>query len=214
MLRNNLKINGGILSYMFIYKEIFHDKCYNYNINLNNSTILDIGTNIGIYSLWLNENYKNINVHCFEPIPELYNAAKININKMKCNNNNFNLNNIGLSNKKEIKDIIYFPNASGLSTTCPDFEEKKNVIGSSSLFEKIVVNKITTNKQKLKIKLDTIKNYIINNKLNEIELCKIDVECSELMIMEGFQEYINNVKYYVIEIENYRSDYLKKIKRY
>ena len=32
------------------------------------------------------------------------------------------------------------------------------------------------------------------------------------MIMEGFQEYVNNVKYYIIEIENYRNEYLNKIK--
>jgi FkbM family methyltransferase len=212
MLRNNLKINGGLFSYMYIYKEIFMDKDYYFNINLNNSTILDIGTNIGMYSLWLNEKFKNINVHCFEPIPKLYNAAKININKMKHNKNNFYLNNIGLSNKKETKDITYFPNASGLSTTCQDFEDKKKAIGGSAL-KRMVVNLVTKNKEQLNIKLDTIKNYIIKNKLNEIELCKIDVECSELMIMEGFQEYINNVKYYIIEIENYRSDYLKKIKK-
>jgi len=132
---------------------------------------------------------------------------------MRHKNNIFYVNNIGLSNKKENIYINYFPNASGLSTVCSDFEEKVEVLGKDSFIKKLFVNNFTNNKKKVKIYLDTIKNYIINNNLHKIDLCKIDVECSELMIMEGFQEYINNVKYYIIEIENYRSNYLRKIKK-
>ena len=207
-----MKVSGGILSYMYIYKEIFIDKCYDFSLNLNNKVVLDIGTNIGLYSLWLNEKYTNLKVHCFEPIDVLYQTAVYNINNTKKEDNIFYINNIGLSNKKEEKYINYFPNASGLSTVCSDFEQKLDVIGKGSLINKYLVGKTVRNKEKIKIRLDTIKNYIIQNNLNEIELCKIDVECSELMIMEGFQEYVNNVKYYIIEIENYRNEYLNKIK--
>ena len=58
----------------------------------------------------------------------------------------------------------------------------------------------------------TIKNYIRNNNISHIDLCKIDVEGSELEIMMGFKEYIDIVKYYIIEIENFRPNHLKKIK--
>lgn len=212
-LKNNLEVKGGLFNYMYIYKEIFKDNCYNFKLDLNNSTILDIGTNIGLFSLWLNDNFKNLNVHCFEPIPELFNAANNNLSKLKKNNNNFYLNKYGLSDKKETKYINYYPYMSGLSTTCDDFDRKLDALGEKSIVEKVFIKNTTKKKEVLKIKLDKIKNYIKNNNIDNIKLCKIDVECSELKIMLGFEEYINKVEYYIIEVENFRENYLNSIKK-
>ncbi len=53
---------------------------------------------------------------------------------------------------------------------------------------------------------------INKNNITCIDLVKLDVEGAELDIMKGFGENINIVKEYIIEIENYRKNYLDNIK--
>lgn len=210
---NNLTINGGWLSYLWIWKEIFFDKDYNIQHNLDGKVIFDIGCNIGVFSLWLNKNYNNITVHCFEPIPDLFNAASNNINHNKKNNNTFFINNFGLSSEKNTLEINYFPYVSGLSTLYNDINEKENAVESAySKVHRIIWHILTRNKKKLDIQVKTVNEYINKNNITNIDLVKLDVEGAELDIMKGFGENINIVKEYIIEIENYRKNYLDNIK--
>ncbi len=73
--KNNIKV-GNIIN--FIYNEIFNNEEYKLNIYYDNFVIFNIGANMGLFSLWINENFKNTNVHLFEPIDELLDIAKYN----------------------------------------------------------------------------------------------------------------------------------------
>ena len=203
-----LKTGKNILNYCYIYNEIFNNGDYDYDLDLNNCEILDIGSNMGIYMLWLNEKFSNIKVHSFEPINELNDIAEYNINKIKKNNNKFIINPYGLSNKVSRTNITYFPYVNG-SSTMYNMQEKNNHL---NYFKKSIMNSLIQYRETKNIKLNTIKNYIYANNISHIDLCKIDVEGAELEIMEGFEHYIDLVKYYIIEIENFRHDYLNKIK--
>lgn len=212
-INNNLTINGGFLSYMWIYKEVFFDKDYQTKQNLDNTTILDIGANVGVFSLWINDNYENTTVHSFEPVPDLYKSTLENTQKCQKNNNHFIVNDFGLSNKNEDITIKYFPNASGLSTAFHDIDDKEAAFGKMGNFlEKQVWHVVTRKQIDLNVKVRRIEDYLVENNINEVSLCKIDVEGSEENILKGFGSKINIVKEYIIEVENYRPGVLDRMK--
>jgi len=121
--KNDIKVGKNIINFIYIYNEIFNNEDYKLNINYDNFVIFDIGANMGLFSLWINENFKNTKVHLFEPIDELLDIAKYNLNNMKKNNNQFTFNNVGLSNNNYNDIIYYYYYANGLSTI-NDFNDK------------------------------------------------------------------------------------------
>lgn len=206
--KKSIDVGEGFLNYAYIYKEIYLDNEYNINKSLDNSVVFDIGANLGLFTLNICEKFKNMKIHCFEPIPKIFNSLKNNTKKI--GNNKVYLNNYGLSNENGIKSIIYYPYANGLSTTCDDMNKKLKYV---NFFKRLVLYYGLRKKENIKIRLKKVKEYIKENKIKSIDVCKIDVECSELVILEGFEEYIEIVKVYYIEVENFRKNYLNKIKK-
>lgn len=90
IFRNGLKIktkdgiSSGTIAVIFIKKD--------YGNISDNSIIIDIGANIGVYSLFASQS-KNTTIYAYEPMPENYNLLKENIslNKLKKNIFPFNL---------------------------------------------------------------------------------------------------------------------------
>jgi len=222
---NNLKING-LLNYIYVFNEIFVNEDYKF-LNKKNIIYFDVGGNNGLYSLYLNENNENIQVHVFEPVNELYQNIVWNINQTKKTNNKFFINNIGLGEVKKEIEINYFPNADALSTIKNDLIEKKKAITNQkcklvknipiintlckNLMKKIIDNN-NFNSEKRKIKIDTLNNYILNKNITRIDIMKIDVEGYELEVLYGINsENFKKIKTIFIEIENYRENYKNQI---
>lgn len=150
------------------------------NIDKNKDiTILDIGSNIGIYSLAFANIFKKSVIYSFEPnyntYKKLCDNIKINTNlscRVKCFNlglsNNFGKNNIGLP------DNIFYNKYS--------FSNKKN---NSELYS------IYGTKNVITINVDLLDNFVKNNNLTKIDFIKIDVEGSEFNVLKGG---INTIK--------------------
>jgi 31-O-methyltransferase len=216
--KNNLKVKG-IGNYIWIYNEIFINKDYKFlDNNKENMIYFDIGGNNGIYSLYLNENNKNIEVHVFEPINELYQNIVWNINQTKKDCNNFIINNFGLGEIKKEVEINYFKDANGLSTIKNDMEHKKKAIINYNFkgiplienISKFIVDNLKSEKRKINI--DTLNNYILEKKINRIDCMKIDVEGYELEVLQGISnDNFKKIKKILIEVENYRKNYTKQI---
>ncbi len=206
--KNDIKIGNNLINFIYIYNEIFNKEDYKLNVNYDNFVIFDIGANMGIFSLWINENFRNTKIHLFEPIDELLDIAKYNLRKMKKYNNEFIFNNVGLSDNNYYDIINYYYYANGLSTI-NDFNDK---LSYHSIIEQVILNIILRFYIKKKIKLISIKNYIINNNISNIDLCKIDVEGFENNVINGFYDKINIVKIFIIELE--KKNLKKIIKNY
>ena len=63
-----------------VYKEIFEDQCYlRHGIRLQDGdTVVDIGANIGLFSLFVMSRCANPKIYAFEPAPAVYDLLKAN----------------------------------------------------------------------------------------------------------------------------------------
>ena len=205
---NGLKTGRNFFNFAYIYNEIFIDNEYDIDINFNNKIVFDIGANMGLFSVWINENFENVQVHCFEPIKEVFEYAEHNI-KVTNNNNNFILNNIGLSNQNIITNITYYPYANGLSTINNQINKK---LQYHNILQQLILPFVTNYEENINIKLQKACDYIKNNNITEIDVCKIDVEGHELDVLLGFEDFIDIVKIFILEVEHYIPEYFDKIK--
>jgi FkbM family methyltransferase len=127
-----------------------------------NSVFLDIGANMGWYSINVALSRPNATVHCFEPIPPTFDYLTKNI---KLNNvSNITAHNFGFSNEVGEFDFYFYEEGSGNASA-------RNVSGRDDV-------------KVFKCKVDTLDRYAAN--LNQpIDFVKCDVEGAELFVFKG-----------------------------
>ena len=197
-------------------------------------TILDIGANIGILGLELTKKYPMINIHCFEPIDDIYSVLKANSNLS--NNKNFQSYNFGISDKNESIEFTYFPNAPALSSANDEiWNSKEDLIEafdgsmqnapSNWWWKKFIpkftyaffVKNLIRKKKKISCKLKPLSKVIDELSLRKINLLKIDCEGNEHKVINGINEdnwsIINQLIIEINDIDG-RLEYIKnKLKK-
>ncbi len=183
-------------------------------------TILDVGANIGMFGYKLAKKYKNLNISAFEPIPDIHRVLKENSKLSE--NNNYNTYQIGISDKNEDKEIVYYPNSPAMSTFNPEIWNDKEQLtaafqGSlehspkswwwSSFVPKaaypLIIKWFRSKPKKINCKLKTLSRVIRECFIKKIDLIKIDCEGNELKVLDGIE---NNdwriIKQIVLEVHN------------
>jgi FkbM family methyltransferase len=187
---NNFKINLNLAQ--SIDREIFLKRTYEkQQLNLLKKVskeqsfecFLDIGANIGYYSLFLNHIKK---IYAFEPNKYIFSNLKENI---KINKFNIEIFNFAISNENNQKEIWY---------------SDKNKMGGSAIFdlEDKALNKYDLNKIfKDKIETKKIDSFI---KFNDCKiLIKMDVERHENKALDGMKQLIEHNQIFLqIEIHD------------
>lgn len=110
-----------------IYHQV--EDYFKHEIRINpGDTIFDVGANIGLFSLRVDElSKKQAHIYAFEPIPNI--ASVLTQNAERFNPAQINVFSIGIGNKMETVKFYYYPNASAISTRYPDKngQEKKTI---------------------------------------------------------------------------------------
>lgn len=132
-----------------------------YGLVKENSTILDIGTNIGETLLNFAKRNTKGRIYGFEPVPYLFRRVtkNISLNPFK----NIEVNNIALSNTAE---TLYF-----------DLPTNNNSGG-------INMNKVASGTSE-KVEARTLDSFIAEKGITATDLIKIDVEGFEMNVLEG-----------------------------
>ena len=126
------------------------------------AVVFDIGANIGNHAISISPDCKQI--HAFEPDADIMSILMKNININKINN--IFANEIGLSDSARYSD--FYVNMDGN-------------IGASTLDENAKGRKF----KKTQVYLTTGDDYIRNNKIEKIDLLKIDVEGHEIQVLRA-----------------------------
>ena len=146
------------------------------------SVLIDVGANKGEFTIFGAKRVPRGRVLSFEPTEVNSQILEKNVNKNKFDN--VKIFRIGLSNKS--KNIpIYEPYDKYLNGT-------KNE-GAFSVFESKEVGKFLQN-----INVEIFDQIIKNEGLNKVSVIKIDVEGSELEVLEGMSETLRKFKPYII----------------
>ncbi len=137
-----------------------------------NDIFYDIGANYGFYSILAEEIITTGQIHTFEPNPDVFKYLQKN-----CDTNITSLNNVAL-NQTNTRSKFYIPFKKDLSQSGYASITKPNLKAPSSHYKKVTVSSIT------------LDYYCKNNKPPTI--IKLDVEGSELLVLNGGEKTIKN----------------------
>jgi FkbH-like protein/FkbM family methyltransferase len=209
----------------YVYKEIFEDQCYlRHGIRLRDgATVVDIGANIGLFSLFVMSHCANPEIYAFEPAPLVYDLLKQNCTAHGSNVHAFNL---GVSDKPKTATFTFYEKSSVFSGFNPNESEDREAIQTVvrnmlnrelSMGDSVeeYVSELTANRfgyQTHECRVTSISDIIRENQINEIDLLKIDAEKSELDIINGIEDSDwPKIDQIVIEIHDKTGEAVKRI---
>lgn len=170
---------------MGVFKEIFPHDFYNINllnkISSSSPTILDIGANVGYFTLLANIFFNPKVVLCFEPVPGNFSSLVKNLefDKKKIN--------------KTFQLAVFTPETKNIELFV-DAEEKITVTASH-------YKNISSGKMKLTCDCTDISQIIEQNKLDKIDILKMDCEGSEYDILYSLTDkYWNKISVITMEV--------------
>ncbi len=203
ILPNNLEIvHLNKYETDYVYKEIFNDKCYlRHGIYINDGdTVIDIGANIGLFSLFINQNCEKPKIYAYEPSPVVYQLLKANCEAYGQNIQTFNC---GVSDRQKTAQFTFYENSSVFSSFYTDEKEDEQVI--RAVIRNMLKSEISEESEELEryaedltagrlkskayeCQLVSVSDIIRENDIEKINLLKIDAEKSELDIINGIDD--------------------------
>jgi len=192
-----------------IYEEIFENKSYlQHGISIDdNSCILDVGANVGLFSLYVKGITPTSKLYAFEPADQTFNTLKLNLERYGLD---VRAMKIALSDydgdatfyhypKMSVNSGLYANQATDLSLT-ERFVENKFSEGSSKLIN-FLQDRFQIEAQTCEVQ--RLSTFIRSENLEKIDLLKIDVEKSELDILNGIeQEHWPLIHQIVVEVHD------------
>jgi len=172
---NGNKIPFDSLFIPYIYKEIYFDGVYVDILNgRSDMTIIDVGANIGVVTQHLREHAKKL--YAIEPSSEHFEALKRN--KEFNNWDNVEIFNIAIAGKDGMVEMK---------------KNDKNRTCNSYVLE--------YQGEKETVKALTFETFMKENKIDQVDFCKFDVEGAEddILRSDGFKNVADKIK--AIEIE-------------
>jgi FkbM family methyltransferase len=138
---------------------------------LSPSRLMDVGANIGVYSVYLSDVPSLVSIHAFEPTPSTYSILT---------------QNIGLTHTPD--KIHASPIALSREDGSMDFAIYGDLAGSNAIAD-------TTHSKATPTQIVTVTTRKLDSLIKgqgETFVCKIDVEGHELGVIEGAQGYLQN----------------------
>ncbi|MEH1779536.1 MAG: amino acid adenylation domain-containing protein [Nostoc sp.] len=214
--------NGMAITYLnkqeteFSYQEIFTDQVYLQHgiIISEGDCIFDVGANIGLFTLFIGQQYPNSVIYAFEPIPAVFEALRINTALYGLNVKLFNC---GLASELKTETFTYYPQLSLISGRFVDGEEERAVVKSFLLNQQSVTEDNTAlsmeiidellearlTSEQVTCQLKTLSDVIREHQLERIDLLKVDVEKSELDVLAGIEEEDwSKIRQLVVEVHD------------
>lgn len=183
--------------------------------------ILDVGANIGVFGIRAIQKFNQVQVHAFEPIPDIFEVLKANAEKF--DKKRFHVHQFGIATTNEEVVFSYFPNTPALSSFhMEDWDEnpssfKEAVKGSiknppegmkwmrliPTFFAGAIAKKLLKGKKQIHCLIRNTSDVIQELKLEQIDLLKVDCEGAELEVIQGIStDDWSKIKSVVIEVHD------------
>ncbi|HJX26874.1 MAG TPA: MupA/Atu3671 family FMN-dependent luciferase-like monooxygenase, partial [Thermoanaerobaculia bacterium] len=181
------------------YQEIFDDEIYlRHGITLpEGAVVLDVGANLGFFSMFVHQRAKNARVFAFEPFPPTWQALSANVGLYGLD---VQLINRGVADRPGRTEFTFYPNAPGLSgrfagteedlaenrALVLDWMERMGVRIPAEQIDEAVREHLRT--ERFEVELVTLSDVIRERGIERIDLLKVDAEKSEGYILAGLRD--------------------------
>lgn len=182
------------------YKEIYEDDIYfQFGIEVKpGDVVMDVGANIGLFSVYISEKIPDLKVYAFEPVPAIFEALQANLKNIP----SAKAYNVGLSDEEKTVEFNYYPRVNTDSTSTPfDFDKQVDMFmtkystGIARLAPKKVKRWIITKilkyayaPVKVNCTMKTVSQVIAENQIDRIDLLKMDAENADREVIAGIKE--------------------------
>ncbi|NML39137.1 amino acid adenylation domain-containing protein [Chitinophaga sp. G-6-1-13] len=197
LLPNGLPIlNANINEVRYLYQEIFMDQCYLRNgLHLHDdSCVIDVGANAGFSTLFFHLLNNRARIFSFEPIPEVFGYLSKNRSLYGIPGNAYQL---AVSDSEGQLDISYYPEVSIVSGINESSVEARELVRayirnsggnelSNEAIDELLDAKLSS--RKITCRTKTISRIIQEERLDKVDLLKIDVENSEEFVIKGIDD--------------------------
>lgn len=199
------------------YEDIFEKQVYlRHGITLNEGDcVFDVGANIGLFTLFVARNCRDVAVYAFEPAPPLFEILRANASRHAPAAHLFNF---GLASETRDAAFTFYPNSSGMSSFYGDKEEEKDVLraimrnqlhqgiegmeGVMKYADDILAERFKS--QSFTCHLDTLSNIIRAHQVDRIDILKVDVQKCEEEVLLGIDEGDwKKIRQIVIEVHDF-----------
>ncbi|WP_165252326.1 FkbM family methyltransferase [Paludisphaera soli] len=210
-----------------LFDEIFRERVYLRNgVELGEGdVVLDVGANLGLFSLFLGETLRDVTVHAFEPIPDIFAFLRRNTSGMGAR---IVASNVGLSDREGRAAFAYYPHLPCFSTSCPERLEKRwadlrDILirladggGARGRFRGLRdrvrswgvggLLYYASRKKERVCTLTRLSTVVAERGIDRIDLLKIDVEGSEWDVLRGVDDADwGKIKQLVVEVHDVES---------
>jgi natural product biosynthesis luciferase-like monooxygenase protein/FkbM family methyltransferase len=207
------------------YQEIFEDEIYlRHGITLpDGACVLDVGANIGFFSLFVHQRSKGARIFAFEPFPATFDALRANVELYGADVRLFNR---GVADRPGHAEFTFYPNAPGLSGrfagTAEDIAENRSLIldwleasgaGASVTTEQIdeaIREHLRT--EVFPVELVSLSDVLREQGIEHVDLLKVDAEKSEADILAGLSAE-DWAKIDQVVLEAHSDELLEKVSR-
>ena len=212
----------------YLYQEIFVERVYlKHGIILNDDDcIVDVGANIGLFTLFAQQKCPQGTIYAFEPAPHAFEKLQINA-KLYCQN--AHLFNCGLGAENQEKTFTFYPRSSVFSSFAADTEQDEKAIRSvilnmlrrdnslegeslEALADEFIKDRL--DQEIYQAQLRNLSEIIEEYKIERIDLLKLDAEKSELAILQGIKDnHWSLIKQIVMEVHDQEGSTIKEVMR-
>ena len=201
-LPDGLEITGmGRAEARFLWEEIYVHQVYlQHGLSLSaGDCVVDVGANIGLFSLWASMQVERLRLYALEPIPALYGALTTNLAHLS----GAELHGCALGSHKGSARFRYYPRATGWSTCRPQRHERlreslrawiggrddQPVLSRLARFPALfsLMTRPLFAFEEYMCPMTTLSEMMRDRSIDRIDLLKIDVEDSEEEVLAGIQ---------------------------
>ena len=212
----------------YLYQELFVDRVYaRHGIVLNDDAcVVDIGANIGLFTLFIQQQCPHATIYSFEPAPHAYEKLKSNA-ALYCQN--ANIFNCGLSGEDKQETFTFYPNSSVFSGFHADREDDEQSIRPvilnmlkqvnagegeqlEQLADELMPGRLEV--ESFQAQLRTLSSVIEEKNIKRIDLLKLDAEKSELPVLQGIKEHHwSLIQQMVVEVHDQEGSIIGQVKQ-
>jgi natural product biosynthesis luciferase-like monooxygenase protein/amino acid adenylation domain-containing protein/FkbM family methyltransferase len=188
----------------FITRELFHE-IFEQGVYLRHgielpegARVVDVGSNIGMFTLFAHAAARGVRSWSFEPIPDTFAALRANAALLGPNARVFNT---GVADAEGTARFTFYPNSTGLSGRYADVARDREITRSIIESGAEAAGVSTLAKEEVDALLDerfravefdcplrTLSAVIREEAIDRIDLLKVDVEKSELDVLMGIDD--------------------------